>query len=166
MHIYSYLSKWMIFCMLKFLSYSQVRQTDAVQTVSVLSSESTQSMVLLQLKIAHKYLEGFSTLVQWLLWLLLRYYLFRGAVCFKSLSNHRRMCAYAQVFLYKWICLRCYVKAFIIFPLLNSHQTSVPSCCSADVLLSFQLQQVATPLVFFISWEHFEFLGSLFGFLS
>lgn len=84
----------------------------------------------------------------------------------KRLSNHRRMCAYAHVFLYRWISSRCCVKAFIIFPLLNSHQTSVSGCCSADLLSSFWLQQVAALSVFSVSWEHFELSGSLFGFLS
>lgn len=58
------------------------------------------------------------------------------------------------------------MKAFIIFPLLNSHQTLVSGCCSADVLLSFWLQQVAALSVFLASWDHFELSGSLFGCLS
>lgn len=37
----------MIFCVVEFLSCSQVRQTDAVKTVSVLSFEPAQDVVVL-----------------------------------------------------------------------------------------------------------------------
>lgn len=52
----------MIFCMLKFLSYSQVRQTGAVKTVSVLSFESAQDAELFVTKRQPMNIsEGFST---------------------------------------------------------------------------------------------------------
>lgn len=80
----------------------------------------------------------------------LKHDLFRGPADFKRVSPKPQEDVLMHIFLSRWNSSRHCVKAFLISLLLHSPQVCVPDCCSAGVLLSSWLQQVAALSV---SWS-------------